>query len=74
VENDIKIAKMEVKLETIEKTLERTVDILEELVKSEVHQHEIEKRITKIEGTLSRLNWIVITAVFGAVLALVINK
>lgn len=74
MENDIKIAKMEVKLETIEKTLERTVDILEELVKSEVHQHEIEKRITKVEGTLSRLNWIVITAVFSAVLALVINK
>lgn len=73
MDNDIKIAKMEVKLETIEKTLGKTVDILEELVKSEVQQHEIEKRIAKIEGTLSRLNWIVITSVSGAVLALVIK-
>jgi predicted transcriptional regulator len=68
-----RIVRVEVKLEMIEKTLERTTDILEELVKSEVQQKEIEKRISKIEATLSRLNWIVLTAVFASVLNIVMK-
>ena len=39
-----RVVRIETKLEMIEKTLERTTDILEELVKSEVQQKEIEKR------------------------------
>ena len=68
-----RVVRIEVKLEMIEKTLERTTDILEELVKSEVQQKEIEKRISKIEATLSRLNWIVLTAVFVSVLNIVMK-
>ena len=68
-----RIVRVEVKLEMIEKTLERTTDILEELVKSEVQQKEIDKRISKIEATLSRLNWIVLTAVFASVLNIVMK-
>ena len=68
-----RVVRIETKLEMIEKTLERTTDILEELVKSEVQQKEIEKRISKIEATLSRLNWIVLTAVFASVLNIVLK-
>lgn len=68
-----RVVRIEVKLEMIEKTLERTTDILEELVKSEAQQKEIEKRISKIEATLSRLNWIVLTAVFASVLNIVMK-
>lgn len=68
-----RVVRIETKLEMIEKTLERTTDILEELVKSEVQQKEIEKRISKIEATLSRLNWIVLTAVFASVLNIVVK-
>ena len=68
-----RVVRIEVKLEMIEKTLERTTDILEELVKSEVQQKEIEKRISKIEATLSRFNWIVLTAVFASVLNIVMK-
>ncbi|MGE4510633.1 MAG: hypothetical protein AB7D43_06000 [Sulfurimonadaceae bacterium] len=68
-----RIVRIEVKLEMMEKTLEKTVNILEELVKSEVHNQELNKRLAKVETSLSRLNWMVITSVFGAVLALVIK-
>ncbi len=68
-----RVVRIETKLEMIEKTLERTTDILEELVKSEVQQKEIEKRISKIEATLSRLNWIVLTAVFASILNIVMK-
>ena len=68
-----RVVRIEVKLEMIEKTLERTTDILEELVKSEVQQEEIEKRISKIEATLSRFSWIVLTAVFASVLNIVMK-
>lgn len=68
-----RIVRIEVKLEMMEKTLEKTVNILEELVKNEVHTRELEKRIISIEGSLSRVNWMVITAVFGAILAIVIK-
>lgn len=68
-----RIVRIEVKLEMMEKTLEKTVNILEELVKNEVHTRELEKRIISIESALSRVNWMVITAVFGAILAIVIK-
>lgn len=68
-----RVVRIEVKLEMIEKTLERTTVILEELVKSEVQQEEIEKRINKIEATLSRFSWIVLTAVFASVLNIVMK-
>lgn len=68
-----RVVRIEVKLEMIEKTLERTTVILEELVKSEVQQKEIEKRISKIEATLSRFSWIVLTAVFASVLNIVMK-
>lgn len=68
-----RVVRIEVKLEMIEKTLERTTVILEELVKSEVQQEEIEKRISKIEATLSRFSWIVLTAVFASVLNIVMK-
>lgn len=68
-----RIVRIEVKLEMMEKTLEKTVNILEELVKSEVHNQEINKRLIKVENSLSRLNWMVIISVFGAVLAIVIK-
>ena len=68
-----RVVRIETKLEMIEKTLERTTDILEELVKSEVQQKETEKRISKIEATLSRLNWIVLTAVFASILNIVMK-
>lgn len=68
-----RIVRVEVKLEMIEKTLEKTTDILEELVRSEIQQREIEKRITKIENSLSKLNWIVISTVVAAILALIVK-
>jgi septation ring formation regulator EzrA len=68
-----RIVRIEVKLEMMEKTLEKTVNILEELVKSEVYNQELNKRLAKVENSLSRLNWMVITSVFGAVLALVVK-
>ncbi|MDD3467488.1 MAG: hypothetical protein PHE67_10095 [Campylobacterales bacterium] len=68
-----RIVRIEVKLEMMEKTLEKTVNILEELVKSEVYNQELNKRLAKVENSLGRLNWMVITSVFGAVLALVVK-
>lgn len=68
-----RVVRIEVKLEIMEKTLQKTVNILEELIKSEVHQQELEKRIQKIEAIISRLNWMIVAAVGGAVLNLVIK-
>lgn len=68
-----RVVRIEVKLEMMEKTLEKTVNILEELVKSEAHNMELEKRLARVETALSRLNWMVITAVFGAVITLVVK-
>jgi len=68
-----RVVRIEVKLEMIEKTLEKTTDILEELVKSEIQQREIEKRIAKVENSLSKLNWMVVSAVVGGVLSLVLQ-
>jgi len=68
-----RVVRIEVKLEMIEKTLEKTTDILEELVKSEIQQREIEKRIAKVENSLSKLNWMVVSAVVGGVLSLVLK-
>jgi hypothetical protein len=70
---DSRIVRIEVKLEMIEKTLEKTTDILEELVKSEIKQQETEKRLTKLENSLAKLNWIVISTVATAIIALVIK-
>lgn len=68
-----RVVRIEVKLEMIEKTLEKTTDILEELVKSEIQQREIEKRIAKIENSLSKLNWMVVSAFVGGMLSLVLK-
>lgn len=68
-----RIVKVEVKLEMMEKTLQKTVNILEELIKSEVHQKELEKRIQKLETIITRLNWMMVVAVGGAVLNLVVK-
>lgn len=71
VEN--RLVRIEVKIEVMEKAIEKTVDILAELVESKVANREMEKRITKLENALNRLNWIVITAVVGALTGLVIK-
>lgn len=68
-----RVVRIEVQLEMMEKTLSKTVNILEELIKSEVQQKELEKRIHKIETIISRLNWMVVAAVGGAVLNLIIK-
>lgn len=68
-----RVVRIEVKLEMMEKTLQKTVNILEELIKSEIKQQELEKRIQRIETIISRLNWMVVAAVGGAVLNLVIK-
>lgn len=68
-----RIVKIEVKLEMMEKTLAKTVDILDELTKNEVRQEELERRISKIESIIAKLNWMVIAAVVGAILGLVID-
>lgn len=68
-----RVVRIEVKLEMMEKTLSKTVDILEELIKSEVQQKELEKRIGKLESIISRLNWMIVLAVGGAILNLVIK-
>lgn len=68
-----RMVRVEVKIETIEKTLEKATRILEELVKAEIHQMETQARVKNIEANLSRLNWMVITAVIGAILTLVIK-
>lgn len=40
-------------------------------VRAEV-QHSIEKRLDAIENVLSRLTWLIVTAVVGAVIAMVV--
>lgn len=70
---DVRVVRIETKLEIMEKTLEKTVNILEELVKSEAHQIEQEKRIARLESIVVRLNWMLVTAVGGAILSLVIK-
>ncbi|MBE0491119.1 MAG: hypothetical protein IBX44_02585 [Sulfurospirillum sp.] len=68
-----RVVRIEVKLEIMERTLQKTVNILEELIKSEVQQKELEKRIQSLETIISRLNWMVVAAVGGAILNLVIK-
>ena len=68
-----RITRVEVKLEMMEKTLSKTVDILEELTKSEVYQKELEKRIAKLESIVTRINWMLVSAVVVAILGLVIK-
>ncbi len=43
-----RLVRVEVKVETIEKTLEKATRILEELVKVEIHQMETQARVKNI--------------------------
>jgi len=74
------IARIETKLENIEKEIKD----IKSSVKSDYQTKEgaegcrgmvnnLQERVTKIEGNLSKVVWIVLTAIISAILYLVIN-
>ena len=67
------IARIEVKLEQVEKEILYIKECLKKEYGSKENQDELKERITKIEINLSKLVWIVLTAVITAILYLVIR-
>jgi len=63
-----RLAKLEEKTSNMTDTLKEIGATLKQLVKCEIKTQELEKRISNLEGTLHKLAWGLISAIFAIIL------